>query len=267
MRFSLASRFLALALLGVFSLGLLDRGREDGAGGHPLPRTLALAGDLHRRGLPGPAGLLDEILLPLAPGGLREGLGRRVSRRETAENGAVQEAWEVRVAEEIRAVPGEERALLWALTLEPGYPEGLRALILRILDRGRDEHVDLALLVREGRYSTAWEAAVRLGRQGGPEAAEVLEEAVRTWQGWGRQYPIVGLVLLGDPRSAEVLREAAEDSSASVRRHVALGLGELGDLRDRPLLDDLARRLPDNRTLRAVLHAKARLAQRHPANP
>jgi hypothetical protein len=264
MRVSIYLRVCAVSILAFCFLALLDLDRRSEAGEPPLPAFAALGDRLHQEREFGPGGLVDEILLPLwPPGRYLSELQRRQRTFLPAINGKQQMEWEERISGEVPGLPVEERSLLWSLTMEPGYPEGLRALILRILDRGEDPRQDLAEVVRRGERSTAWEAAVRLGRRGSLEGVEVLEQAVRGWRGWGRQYAILGLVFLKHEGSAPVIREAAEDSSPSVRRHVALGLGELGDLRDVEVLDSIARRLPDPKTLKAVLHAKARLQLRN----
>lgn len=257
-----------LVLVALAATGLMllqDPGRSRGlTAAHPLPGALEVAGRLHAAGRPGPAGLLDEMLVWVTPRELgAEELARRADGRPEPRDGAELETWEGELAEALRGLSPLERTLLWGLTLEPGYPAELRPRIMRLLDRGRPDPARLRQALAFGERATAWEAAIRLGRLGRAADAPALREAVRQWRGWGRQYAILGLVLLGDEEGAEEVREAAADASPAVRRHVALALAELGDLRDLPRMDALARRQPDPATLRAVLTAKQRLLERH----
>lgn len=265
MRVALAPRMLLVAVLatGFCALQELDSRVMTGGRG-PLPALAALSEALYARGESGPGALLDEIMFPVWPGGAdRERLRQRAATVPEAKDGRQQMDWEERLAEEFLQLPAHERLLLWSLTLEPGYPEGLRDILLRILDSLGDPSLDLARVVEWGERSTAWEAAVRLGRRGQRGDAEVLEEAVRRWRGWGRQYAILGLVLLHAESAVPTIREAVSDSSPAVRRHVALALGEMGDLRDHALLDQIVRERRDEKTVRTVHHARERLIQRH----
>jgi HEAT repeat protein len=170
---------------------------------------------------------------------------------------------ERQLAEALARIPDHERALLWGLVQEPELDEGRRSRLLRVLEGGSRDPVDsLEEVLREGQGAPAWEAAVRLGLRGHLGAAPALRRAAAGWRGWGRQYALIGLVLLGDREAVPELRDACRDESPAVRRHAALALGELGTEEDRAFLDLVGRRRPDPVTLRAVLRAKARLYER-----
>jgi hypothetical protein len=265
MRNTLLLKFALVSIVGVCFFALSEKANGPRLEVIPFPGFLAAADQLHEEGDAGPGGLADELLVPLSPPGeIHERLWQRlVDRTISPGDGGTLQVWERRLSQKLVPLDPEERALLWSVTMEPNYPEGLRDRLLRILDMSAPGPTDLASVVRKGVRSTAWEAAIRMGRRGYLEDVGVLEEAVREWRGWGRQYPILGLVFLGSEASAPLLREAAQDTSPSVRRHVALALGELGDLRDGDLLNAIARQQPDPATLRAVLHAKQRLQERH----
>lgn len=223
----------------------------------PLRVTRAGVEALRLQGQGEAADLLEDLLAPLRPGREAEPLpdldppSHRIQELER------------QLAEALAAIPATERALLWGLVLEPALDEGRQSRLLRVLEGGSREPLSqLEGVVRRGSGAPAWEAAVRLGLRGHADAAPSLRRAAAGWRGWGRQYALIGLVLLGDRESIPELRAACYDDSPAVRRHAALALGELGTEEDRAFLDVVGRRRPDPVTLRAVLHAKARLFSR-----
>lgn len=220
----------------------------------PLSVTRSQAAVLRRQGHPAAADLLDDLLAPLRPHELSDPVDPPPHRIDALER---------QLAEALAAIPPNERALLWGLVLEPALDEGRRSRLLRVLEGGsREATASLEEVVREGSGAPAWEAAVRLGLRRDPAVAPTLRGVASRWRGWGRQYALIGLVLLGDRESVPELRAACHDESPAVRRHAALALGELGTEEDRAFLDLVGRRRPDPVTLRAVLHAKARLYAR-----
>lgn len=253
-----ASRYLLLLGFALAALGTVGGVPPEVVQARdPLAATRSLVAALGEQGRAPAADLLEDLLAPLridpAPAPAPEEF-EDVAPEKIAE-------LERQVAEALVAVPEHERALLWGLVLEPELDEGRRSRLLRILDQAAPA-APLEEVVRRGRGAPAWEAAIRLGLRRQPEAAATLRDAAAAWRGWGRQYALVGLVLLGDREAIPELRDACYDDSPAVRRHAALGLGELGTEEDLPFLDLVARRRPDPVTLRAVLHAKARLFAR-----
>ncbi len=231
--------------------------------GHLLPGLEKLVEQLEARQEQKAAYLGYGILIPLtgAPG-LREELQNRQGRLPEPLNGAETYRGEKRLAEEMQRLDRNERLFLWSVTLEPLLSSGVRSQILRLLDSSSGTSAPLEEVLRRGEGAVSWEAAVLLGRKG--RGVEALREAVRKGRGWGRQYAVMGLAMQGASSGLAEIRSAHNDASPAVRRHVALALGKLGDPSDRALLDQIAKRLPDPATLKAVLHAKARIHARFP---
>lgn len=256
---------------GVLALGLLvlSAQREDPGiararlARDPLPGLRAAAERLDAAGDRGAAAMARELLLFLRPPGTTP---PPLDPAEIPTEGPAVTRAEARLAEELRQLAEPERLLLWEMTLTPGVDPGLRARLLRILDEARDSRAELAEAIRRGNGVVAWEAAVRLGRRGDPADAPVLREALRDWRGWGRQYALVAVVLMGDAGALEFVREATGDASPAVRRHAALALGSLGRPEDHARLDQLARS-PDPHLPRVCLEAKRRLRERFPPVP
>lgn len=217
----------------------------------------------------GPAALVWDLLSRIEPGPARraEALRRADGNPEPERGDRLLEA-EQRLAEALRSLDPRERALLWSAALEPGLDEGTRARWLRMLDSGTPDPGALRQALAGGSGPVAWEAAVRLGQRGRQAGGlEALREAVGRWRGWGRQYPILGLRLLGDPAALPELRAAASDPSPAVRRHVGLALAELGERQDLGLLEGMIREDAEPTTRRVLLVARRRLWDRFPPLP
>lgn len=230
----------------------------------PLPGFDRIVEGLAARGRADPAALGYEILAAVTRDGApRDRLLDRLRVHPPPERGPeVLEAEGVLGAALVPLAAGE-RALLWMLAGEPDLPVGLRCRLIRLLDGSSPDPARLVALLRPELRAGAWEAAVRLGSVGGGD--EALREAVRSWRGWGRQYPIVALVLRRDRGSLELVKEAVTDASPAVRRHVLIAVGRLGGPAELGWIDQVLRAHPDPGLVAVGLDAKrAILARERP---
>lgn len=254
------------------ALGLaLTQGPSPGRfrGSDPLSGLRSLARALSQGDSPAEERALLEVLGPLTldPEARRK-LRERWAQLPPLETGVEVLRAERGVAEKLQALSARERLLLWEVCLDPSISEGVRSRILRLLDASLPDPLALVRVLKEAKGGPRWEAAIRLGRKGGPVAKEALLQAAREDRGWGRQYSLVGLVLAGAQEAVPVFYAALEDTSPAVRRHALLGLGELGSPAElagiQPFRDDGSL---DASTRLVAKAAMNRLQQRFPVRP